>query len=321
LLAYNCGVDIQQKASSGPADPKTSKLCVYTALFGGYEELNEQPVARQSNIPFICFTDDPELRSDTWQIRLVTPLFGMDPARSHRDFKLRPHVHLPEFDLSLYIDNAVVLSQPPEKVVEKFSPAKGFWLARHSFRESVLDEFLTVAKLSLDDQSRVFEQLNHYTLLWPELLSERQYWGGILLRDHRVAEVRAMSDTWYANVLRYSRRDQLSINLAFRQAGLTPGIMDVENNYRSWFHSWPHTPGRDRKKGTLDPAISFSPPVARVRQLERELAEAERRQKEMESSDAWLVGQRLTRAAASHPLLVRPLLRVLRLVPGKRAPR
>lgn len=311
---------MQEKASVRPTNSETPKLCVYTALFGGYEQLNEQPVARQSEIPFICFTDDPELRSDTWQIRLVPPLFSMDRARSQRNLKLRPHVHLPEFEMSLYIDNAVVLSEPPEKVFEKYSPAKGFWLARHSFRESVLDEFLAVAKQGLDDQARVFEQLNHYTLLWPELLSERQYWGGILVRDHREAKTRAMSDIWYANVLRYSRRDQLSINLAFRQAGLTPEIMEFENNYRSWFHSWPHTPGRDRKKGTLDPSISFSPPVARVRQLERELAEAERQRRETESSDAWFVGQRLTRAAGNHRLLVGPVLRILGLVPGKRAP-
>jgi hypothetical protein len=313
-------VDTQDKASPGSAGLKTPKLCVYTALLGGYEELNEQPIARQSSIPFVCFTDDPELRSDTWQVRLVTPVFGMDPARSQRDLKLRPHLHLPEFEASLYVDNSVVLSQPPEKVFEKYDPAKGFWLAQHSFRESVLDEFLTVARLGLDDQVRVFEQLNHYTLQWPELLQERQYWGGILLRNHRDAKVRAMLEFWYANVLRYSRRDQLSVNLAFRQAGLVPEIMDIDN-FSSWFHSWPHAPGRDRKRGVLDTSVSFSPPVARVRQLERALAETERRYKEAEESDAWRLGHWLIHSAERHRLLVYPFMRVLRRLSRKRVPR
>lgn len=320
MLPYNCCVDTPEKASRTPKDNKSPKLCVYTALLGDYERLNEQPMARQSSVPFICFTDDPGLHSDTWQIRLVAPLFDLDPVRSQRDLKLRPHVHLPEFEISLYIDNAVVLSEPPERIFERYSPSKGFWLAKHSFRESVLDEFLTVTRRGLDDQSRVFEQLNHYTLRCPELLEERQYWGGILLRDHRDTKVRAMLDIWYANVLRYSRRDQLSINLAFRQAGLTPEIMDIDN-YSSWFHSWPHAPGRDREKGVLAPAVSFSPPVARVRQLEKELAESRQQRKEMESSVDWRIGQWLARSASSHPLLAGLLVGLLRRLFRKKAPR
>jgi hypothetical protein len=39
--------------------------CVYTTLIGGYEKLNEQSVATNSRLPFICLTDDPDLRSET----------------------------------------------------------------------------------------------------------------------------------------------------------------------------------------------------------------------------------------------------------------
>jgi hypothetical protein len=79
----------------------TRLACVYTALIGGYEVLNEQPIAATSSLPFICLTDDPELRSETWQIRRVEPLFGLDSIRSQREFKLRPHVHLPDFNCSI----------------------------------------------------------------------------------------------------------------------------------------------------------------------------------------------------------------------------
>ena len=49
--------------------------CVFTVLNGGYEALNEQPVAARSAIPFICLTDDPGLTSGTWQIRPFKPRF------------------------------------------------------------------------------------------------------------------------------------------------------------------------------------------------------------------------------------------------------
>jgi hypothetical protein len=98
-------------------------FCVYTALTGAYERLNEQPVATAANIPFICLTDDVGLRSKTWQIRRVDMLFPMDPVRSQRALKLCPHRYLPDFDCSLYIDNCVLLSAPPERLIEQFDVA------------------------------------------------------------------------------------------------------------------------------------------------------------------------------------------------------
>jgi hypothetical protein len=293
------------------------RRCVFTALMGDYEELNEQPMALQSKLPFICFTDNPDLTSETWQIRLLPPMFGLDPARSQRDVKLRPFVHLPEYELSLYIDNSVLLTRPPEQIFEELAPASGIFLFRHSFRDSVLDEFLEVAKRGLDDQARIFEQLNHYSLLHPEVLEERPYWGGMLLCDHRIPTVRTTLDIWYANVLRYSRRDQLSVNAAFRQAGFVPDTTDADNR-ESAFHSWPHTSGRKLERGFATPtesiAASLSPPVARIRVLERQLAEAIQTRNSILSSGTWRIGERVSRAITRHPRLLGSPARVARRI-------
>ncbi len=315
-LAYNGPVDDQvatlTEAREAPESrERFPRLCVYTSLLGGYEVLNEQPVAGESEIPFICFTDDPEQRSETWQLRVVSPLFALDAARSQRDFKLRPHVHLPEYDLSLYIDNAVILTKPPEQVFDRYHPKTGFALAKHSFRESVLAEFMEVIRRGYDDPNRVFEQLNHYTLSCPEVLEERPYWGGIELRDHRDPSVRAMLNIWYANVLRYSRRDQLSLNAAFLQSGLVPDLMDIEN-YNSWFHTWPHAAGRDREKGTLTPSVSFSPPVALVHQLQQQVTDVQKQREDILASESWQVGKWLTDSAKRHPLVMGPILRTFK---------
>jgi hypothetical protein len=247
----------------------TDRFCVYTALIGAYEPLNEQPTAAKSRIRFICLTDDPDLRGESWEMRYVSPIFEMDPIRSQREFKIRPHVHLPDFDASLYIDNSVLLKEPPESLFEAFHNGSGICLPEHSYRHTLLDEFLAVAELGLDDQSRVFEQLNHYMIRCPDILQQKPHWNGLLLRDHRNATVQAMLDLWMAHVHRYSRRDQLSINVALRRSGLSPQILQIDN-YESRFHSWPHTHGREA--ASRRPQISLCPPAARIRELERELA-------------------------------------------------
>ncbi len=260
----------------------TRTACVYTALIGRYEKLNEQPVAATSSLPFICFTDDPDLKSDTWQIRRVEPLFGMDPIRSQRTIKLRPHEHLPDFDCSIYIDNSVVLKASPKALIEQYLGAKAFCLPEHSYRDSVLEEFLEVEARACDDPGRIFEQLNHYSLELPDVLEEKPFWTAILLRDHRNTQVREMLDIWVAQIQRYSRRDQLSVNYAFKRAGLTPGVLRIDN-WESWFHSWPI--GTESRAKTISGVANqfLSHPAARARVLARDNAAKSARVAELEA--------------------------------------
>jgi hypothetical protein len=249
------------------ADP--ASVCVYTALIGQYEDLNEQPVRARSAMRFICITDDPRLSSDSWEIRLIQPVFPMDPIRSQRDVKLRPHVHLPEFEGSIYIDNSVVLTEPPEALWALRPSGTALAQPRHSGRESVMDEFLEVSRLGFDDQTRIFEQLNHYLLNDPEVLEQRPFWSAILLRDHRDARLRRTMDIWIAHLCRYSRRDQLSINMALHLGGISAHALDL-HNLLSPFHRWPVAPGRDREKGPRNVITNLKPLAARVHELEKQ---------------------------------------------------
>ena len=272
-------------------------FCVYTVLTGGYEELNEQPVAEASRIPFVCLTDDARLRSRTWQVRLVPTLFPADPVRSQRALKLRPHEYLPEFDGSLYIDNSVLLKEPPESLVEQFLPVPGFCLPAHSFRKTVIDEFVEVARDGLDDRRRILEQLYHTALEAPGVLREKPYWNGLMLRDHRDPAVRKALDLWFALVLRYSRRDQLSANLAFRRAGMTPQVLLIDN-HESRFHSWPNRTSWSPARVAPAAAGTFGSSESRIRELELQLESTERILAEERSLRASLLSSTTWRATA-----------------------
>jgi hypothetical protein len=109
--------------------------------------------------------------------------------------------------------------------------------------------------------------LNHYTIDCPEILQEKPYSTCMLIRNHRDAKVRAMLEIWIAHVLRYSRRDQLSANLAFHLAALKPDLIPIDIR-ESWFHSWPHGQGRISKTGVRLPSNSQMPPGTRIRDME-----------------------------------------------------
>lgn len=249
--------------------PTQRPACVYTVLTGGYETLNEQPVAASSGMPFICLTDDPGLTSKTWQVVHVPTAFAMDPIRSQRLLKICAHrvEALSGFGASLYIDNSVLLKVAPEDILARLQWDSGMGVMHHSERDSVHDEFLEVARLGFDDLGRIFEQLNHYLIGDETSLTERPYWNAILLRDHEKPEVGRAMDLWASHVMRYSRRDQLSLNTVLRRSGLQVNAWPMDNR-DSWFHAWPHTPDRERFAGTRLPMNSLMPMKTRLHELE-----------------------------------------------------
>ena len=259
-------------------------MCVYTALLNGYEELNEQPVAAESSVDFICFTDDHELRSDSWSLRLVEPLFPTDSARSQRYVKICAHRAIPEYDVSLYIDNSVVLRRLPEEIFAALLPEdRALAAIEHSFRESVRDEFAEVARLGLEAESVCLEQEGCYQAQDPSALDARPLWSGMLLRRHSDPAVARAMELWYAHVLRYSRRDQLSLWFALRSTGVSPLVHELDN-HESQFHEWPVSVRRDHGRAGASAALTLE------RKLEaqgRELRRVERELQAFRSMRSW----------------------------------
>jgi hypothetical protein len=226
-------------------------------LLNRYEELTEQPVAARTGIDFLCFTDDPALTSQTWHVRSVSPLFPADPARSQRYLKIRADRLLPDYDVSLYVDNSVLLRVPPERLIEAFLPAgQNLAMMRHSFRKTVRDEFAEVVALRFDSARTCEEQEAHYASTPLGSLDERPLWSGIIVRRHHDPTLVAAMELWYAHVLRYSRRDQLSVWYALRAAGIDPLVHDFDN-HDSPFHRWPVSVGRDRRRAGIPWALSL----------------------------------------------------------------
>ena len=94
----------------------------------------------------------------------------------------------------------MILTQAPEVLLDEFLSDCDFALPWHSFRDSVADEFLEVLRLGLDDGPRLVEQLNHYSMTTPGVLSQRPYWSAILFRRHGVRELQRAMRIWLSHV-------------------------------------------------------------------------------------------------------------------------
>jgi hypothetical protein len=183
---------------------------VYTCLFGHSELFNDFQYERDG-IDFVCFTDDPELRSDFWKIELL-PRRALDPARAAKKIKALPHVYLAQYDCSLYLDNTVRLKAAPRRLFEEYlAPAKSPLLCfRHPERDCVYDEAKVVVSLGFDTPERVNPQMALYRHLgYPANNGLAK--AGLLLRQHQNPALQRVMNSWHEQVLCHSKRDQLSL--------------------------------------------------------------------------------------------------------------
>lgn len=227
------------------------------ALIGGYEELLEQPIAKESSVPFICLTDNPDLSSDTWTIEVVDRAFSGDLVRSARRLKILGHPALDRFDETLWIDNTVLLKAPPEEILTSWLADHQIALPRHSYRASVIAEVEAVIDAGRDDPARLYEQLLTYLRHHPEVMHRPPMWTGMMARRNTDA-VRSAMQTWWDHVARYSRRDQISFPVATRSLELN--VIEIDNK-SSDVHRWPRALKRAETSGssivdTLRPDVS-----------------------------------------------------------------
>jgi hypothetical protein len=196
---------------------------VYTAITGRHAKLSPRP--RVPDTDFICYSDVPEEHEgrEDWQIRPIEASADFSPrmrAKFHKMFPPRGYAW------NVWIDGAYVLRA--DDLAQDFvddlisqSPS-GFGLHRHHERDCIFEEALHSIALKkcenqvpiIEAQMRCYAQAGH-----PK--SWGLWGGGLMCRDNSpgVAEI---MDCWWAELVRWSWRDQLSLPFVLRELGRRP---------------------------------------------------------------------------------------------------
>jgi hypothetical protein len=226
---------------------------VYTCLFGHSEQFSDHDYEDDS-VDYICFTDDPSLVSAKWQFRVVENKF-LDSHRFSKSFKHLPHRYLPEYARSLYIDNTVMLKRPPSEI---FADLRAVTLAmlKHPDRDCIYDEARAVLHAQYDDPAIVRDQMRFYRSLGYPANNGLDA-TTFLLRDHNSTALISVNEDWHRQVLRYSKRDQLSWNVCAWLHGFRYTRID-ERLQDNTFFSWPVVKGNVRLPRNFDDEMYLS---------------------------------------------------------------
>lgn len=187
------------------------KKTIYTVLTGQTDNLKE-PTKITPGWRYICYTDDPNLKSDLWEIVLVD---SVESKKTSRYYKTHP----PEADLTVYVDATFVIKGDLNRFA--LSKTDGIWLNSHPQRQCAFEEARIVKDKNLDDHSVIDSQIERYR---SEGFPEQ--WGlwrcGIMVRDSRNPLVQKLNETWWNEIEQGSWRDQISFPYACWKSGITP---------------------------------------------------------------------------------------------------
>lgn len=191
-----------------------NQTVIYTSIYNNYENL-KAPKVVSPNCDYICLTDDPNLKSDFWNIICHAPE-NLDPTRKNRKTKILPHLYLPDYKYSVYMDGNIEMTGDFKYLVDTYLIDKDYKITgfNHPERDCIYQEARACIKLEKDTTENIQPQMKRY---YQEGMPAHYglFDNQILLRQHQDPQVIKLMEAWWEEVKHHSKRDQVSLFYIF----------------------------------------------------------------------------------------------------------
>lgn len=216
---------------------KENKKVVYTCITGGYDTLID-PKKTDECFDYVCFTDDKNLQSKVWEIRpMPKDVEELDNCRKQRFVKINPHIVLPEYDLSIWVDGNIEIKDTLTDFVENNNKdGVSIFIPKHPYRKCIYEESEACKRLKKDKDSIIDEQTNSYKKEgMPSNYGLPQ--SNIIIRKHHDETCIKLMEAWWYEVKNKSLRDQLSFTYAlWKNKTIKVEYIDSKIYESKWFH-------------------------------------------------------------------------------------
>ncbi len=208
---------------------------IYTAIIGDYDDL-KIPKCTNSDVDYICFTDNRELQSEVWDIRYVDNTEQIKSSMLARQYKLLPHRFLGEYDTSIWVDANVEICDDLTKYMVEYQRCSDFLLFPHYQRDCIYDEGAVCILLKKDSKEALIKQMSRY-MLEGHPQNGGLLCGGCLVRNHNEPTVIKVMEDWWQEVISESARDQISLPYVLKKNNFHYDICDLsllDNKWLKW---------------------------------------------------------------------------------------
>lgn len=179
---------------------------------------------------YVLFLDkelDPQISTAPWVVRPLLWRHATDPVRTARWHKHNPMECFPEYEYSIWMDANYEPVADISWFPEWFLRGPDIASFRHPSRNTLEEEAEQVISIPVDDPAVVQAQMLRYCEEGFDSKGYKLHETSILLRRHS-GQLRRLSELWWGEIERGSRRDQLSFayclwRLNMQCISLSPG--------------------------------------------------------------------------------------------------
>lgn len=213
-------------SSQGTPTTKVTKekICVYTTLYGDRDNLLPIP-DKVEGVDYVCFTDR-EREASGWQLRIIDPGLG-DFNLNAKIFKILPHVYLSEYDASIFMDANTLMLGRIDRMLDCCIRNGSFVMWQHPLREDIYMEASAIIGFYRHSPAKLLEQISTYAddgLPDNVGLAEASF----MWRRHNDPKITALMQRWWKEILRFSKRDQLSLGYLMWKMQVKPRVFPDE---------------------------------------------------------------------------------------------
>jgi len=206
-------------------DIKNSRILIYTAFTGDYDSLKEPDVIDE-NCDYICFSDNPNLKSDFWEIRVMEDS-TLDNNRKAKQYKVLPHKYFPEYKYSFWLDGTFKIKGSIREYIYKYIRKDSKILCVvHTERDCLYEEFESSKRITRYPASIMEKQIKKY-----EKEGFPKEYGlpvlGAIFREHNSPEIIKLMEDWWEEIIEFTNQDQLSFPYVAWKNHIHPSVSRI----------------------------------------------------------------------------------------------
>lgn len=194
------------------SEPKRIAVC--TAICNDYDSLL-LPEFIDPDIEYVCFSDRPRQDLGLWSV-VPFDYIGSEPTRTARYVKTHLPHYFPRHEAVIWVDANVLIRGDLKRYVRK---TRNVGAVLHPLRSAVREEAEECIRLGKDAAEVIEAQMNHYRCEGYDLQRSLAETGFIVFKGWSPAVRAAMTD-WWAEISKFSKRDQLSFDYALHKNGV-----------------------------------------------------------------------------------------------------
>lgn len=209
------------------------KVAIYTVSTGQYDVIYS-PIYADPSIDYFIFTDQNLNGECIWRkMGIPGEIQNKTSLEQARYIKTHPHVFFSEYDYSIFIDGNIRITCDIKPLIySMIDHRKSIAIHQHQVRDCLYDEARAVKAVGKASSKLVNAQMKMYK-------SEGfpKHYGlfetNVLIRKHNDEKCIRLMDTWWNEMLNWTKRDQLSFTYSLWKNNLSPEyVMSLGNNSR-----------------------------------------------------------------------------------------